>query len=83
MRTSTATKQQIQKNMLPSPINSAVKLVDRLVFSRCPNFNVAKDLIKDKMYKFKQFMSETQKQKKCPPVNYRFDKKLQVCAPIE
>ena len=30
------------------------------------------------MYKFKQFMLQAQKQKKCPP-GYRFDKKLQVC----
>ena len=33
------------------------------------------------MYKFKQFMLQAQKQKKCPP-GYRFDKKLQVCVPI-
>jgi len=32
------------------------------------------------MYKFKQFMLQAQKQKKCPP-GYRFDKKLQVCVP--
>ena len=33
------------------------------------------------MYKFKQFMLQAQKQKKCPP-GYRFDKKLQVCVPV-
>ena len=33
------------------------------------------------MYKFKQFMLQAQKQKKCPS-GYRFDKKLQVCVPI-
>ena len=33
------------------------------------------------MYKFKQFMLQAQKQKKCPE-GYRFDKKLQVCVPI-
>jgi hypothetical protein len=33
------------------------------------------------MYKFKQFMLQAQKQKKCPP-GYRYDKKLQVCVPI-
>ena len=33
------------------------------------------------MYKFKQFMLQAQKQKKCP-TGYRFDKKLQVCVPI-
>ena len=33
------------------------------------------------MYKFKQFMLQAQKQKKCP-AGYRFDKKLQVCVPI-
>tara|TARA_B100000902_G_scaffold190631_1_gene182230 strand:+ start:3088 stop:3342 length:255 start_codon:yes stop_codon:yes gene_type:complete len=32
------------------------------------------------MYKFKQFMLQAQKQKKCPP-GYRFDNKLQVCVP--
>ena len=32
------------------------------------------------MYKFKQFMLQAQKQKKCP-IGYRFDKKLQVCVP--
>ena len=32
------------------------------------------------MYKFKQFMLQAQKQKKCP-TGYRFDKKLQVCVP--
>ena len=32
------------------------------------------------MYKFKQFMLQAQKQKKCPS-GYRFDKKLQVCVP--
>ena len=32
------------------------------------------------MYKFKQFMLQAQKQKKCP-AGYRFDKKLQVCVP--
>ena len=34
------------------------------------------------MYKFKQFMLQAQKQKKCPP-GYRFDKKLQVCVPVD
>jgi len=33
------------------------------------------------MYKFKQFMLQAQKQKKCP-TGYRFDKKLQVCVPV-
>ena len=33
------------------------------------------------MYKYKKFMLQAQKQKKCPP-GYRFDKKLQVCVPI-
>ena len=33
------------------------------------------------MYKFKQFMLQAQKQKKCP-AGYRFDKKLQVCVPV-
>jgi molecular chaperone DnaJ len=33
------------------------------------------------MYKFKQFMLQAQKQKKCPP-GYKFDKKLQVCVPV-
>ena len=32
------------------------------------------------MYKFKQFMLQAQKQKKCP-TGYRFDKTLQVCVP--
>ena len=32
------------------------------------------------MYKFKQFMLQAQKQKKCPS-GYKFDKKLQVCVP--
>jgi len=33
------------------------------------------------MYKFKQFMLQAQKQKRCPD-GFRFDKKLQVCVPI-
>ena len=33
------------------------------------------------MYKFKQFMLQAQKQKKCS-TGYRFDKKLQVCVPV-
>ena len=33
------------------------------------------------MYKFKQFVLQAQKQKKCP-VGYRFDRKLQICVPI-
>ena len=33
------------------------------------------------MYKFKQFMLQAQKQKKCP-TGYRFNKKLQVCVPV-
>ena len=35
----------------------------------------------DKMYTFKKFMLQAQKQKKCP-TGYRFDKKLQVCVPV-
>ena len=33
------------------------------------------------MYKFKQFMMNAQKQKRCPD-GYRFDKTLRVCVPI-
>ena len=33
------------------------------------------------MYKFKQFILQAQKQKKCPP-GYRFDRKLQICVPV-
>ena len=33
------------------------------------------------MYKFKQFVLQAQKQKKCP-VGYRFDRKLQICVPV-
>ena len=33
------------------------------------------------MYKFKQFMMNAQKQKRCPD-GYRFDKALNVCVPI-
>tara|TARA_B100000900_G_scaffold283297_1_gene242652 strand:+ start:284 stop:550 length:267 start_codon:yes stop_codon:yes gene_type:complete len=33
------------------------------------------------MYKFKQFMMNAQKQKRCPD-GYRFDKALRVCVPI-
>ena len=33
------------------------------------------------MYKFKQFMMNAQKKKRCPD-GYRFDKTLRVCVPI-
>ena len=33
------------------------------------------------MYKFKQFILQASKQKKCPP-GYRFDRKLQICVPV-